>query len=180
MTATACTDVAIYRPSAGQWFLTFSSGGGAVVNWGLSSDTPFAADFDGDGRADLAVYRPSSGHWFLKLSTNTFGAGPSSGSGAWQAICRSSPTSTAMAAARSRSSVRRRASGSASIRLPTAFVLNRQWGLNGDITVPHDYDGDGISDTAVFRPSIGQWFIRRSTNGTLLNVGWGLSGDIPR
>jgi hypothetical protein len=32
--------------------------------FGLSSDVPVAADYDGDGRADLAVFRPSDGVWY--------------------------------------------------------------------------------------------------------------------
>ena len=40
-------------------------GGTIVRQWGLSSDLPAAADFDGDGRADIAVYRPGNGLWFV-------------------------------------------------------------------------------------------------------------------
>ena len=64
--------------------------------------------------------------------------------------------------------------------ITTASVVGLSFGLAGDVPAPHDFDGDGRADLAVFRPSVGQWFIRRSTNGTLLNVSWGLAGDIPR
>jgi hypothetical protein len=36
----------------------------------------------------------------------------------------------------------------------------------------------GKSDAAVFRPSTGQWFIRKSSGGTIL-TDWGLANDVP-
>ena len=39
--------------------------------------------------------------------------------------------------------------------------------------VPADYDGDGCDDVAVYRWATGEWLIRRSTDGTLVEVPWG-------
>jgi hypothetical protein len=50
-------------------------------------------------------------------------------------------------------------------RVPIAF---------GDIPLPGDYDGDGETDVAVFRPSTGTWFVNGGTA-----VAWGTSGDVP-
>jgi hypothetical protein len=42
-----------------------------------------------------------------------------------------------------------------------------------------DFDGDGISDTAVFRPATGNWFILNSGSNTFRTDQFGANGDIP-
>jgi hypothetical protein len=46
--------------------------------------------------------------------------------------------------------------------------------MEGDVPAPGDYDGDGIIDLAVFRPSTGQWLVKDID----IDV-WGTAGDIP-
>ena len=41
-----------------------------------------------------------------------------------------------------------------------------------------DYDGDGRSDISVFRPSSGDWYISRSSNGAFDALNFGLQGDL--
>lgn len=42
-----------------------------------------------------------------------------------------------------------------------------------------DFDGDGVSDTNIFRPATGQWFTINSGSLTLSIVQWGQNGDVP-
>lgn len=55
------------------------------------------------------------------------------------------------------------------------------WGLGslGDIFVPGDFDGDGITDRAVYRDSTGYWYIRRSSDLAWFVLKFGLPGDKP-
>lgn len=63
---------------------------------------------------------------------------------------------------------------------PDAFTVY-QWGTAGDLPVPGDYDGDGKTDLAIFRPSTGQWFVLTSQSNftTFAVLTWGMAGDVP-
>ena len=48
-----------------------------AVRWGISTDIPAPADFDGDRKTDFAVFRPSTGVWYIINSSNgSFTIGP--------------------------------------------------------------------------------------------------------
>ena len=55
-----------------------------------------------------------------------------------------------------------------------------RFGTPGDVPVPADYDGDGQTDVAVWRTRTGEWRVRLSASGGVLQVTrWGKRTDVP-
>jgi Fungalysin metallopeptidase (M36) len=215
------TDVSVFRPADGNWYLDRSTAGFTAVHWGLGTDRlipgdydsdgktdtavfrasnvggdpdflvlksngfvytgiawgsvgdiPVIDDFDGDGLADYGVFRPSDGTWYVLSGTGggmsfiPFGqngdlpiAGDFDGDGlSDRTVFRAGQWITL------------KSSGGVTI---TPF------GLASDIPVPADYDGDNKVDIAVFRPSAGDWYWLKSSNGAFDAVHWGANGDVP-
>jgi subtilisin-like proprotein convertase family protein len=86
------SDVAVYRPTTGEWFILQSSTNTAsTIAWGAPASTGLGdvavpGDYDGDGQTDVAIYRASTGTWFLRFSSGgskavNFGAPSSTGLG---------------------------------------------------------------------------------------------------
>ena len=59
-------------------------------------------------------------------------------------------------------------------------VAGYVFGITGtDYNVQNDYDGDGKTDIAVWRDSDGTFWWRRSTDGGVTGLRWGLPNDYP-
>ena len=63
--------------------------------------------------------------------------------------------------------------------IPTGNTFTRTFGVSGDIFAPADFDGDGIGDLTIFRPSTGDWWWIRSIDSVVNVLHWGVNGDLP-
>ena len=59
------TDIAVFNPPNGTWYIQGSRAGYFSYQWGLPGDIPVPGDYDGDGLAEAAVYRPSNVTWYI-------------------------------------------------------------------------------------------------------------------
>lgn len=159
------TDVGIFRPSVGEWWIYRSSTGSTfAAQFGASTDQIAAADFTGDGRSDIAFWRPATGEWFvLRSEDNSFFSFPFGAGGDvpvpadYDADGKADPA------------VFRPSSGLWFIqRSSDNGTTISQFGANGDRPIPADYDGDGKADLAIYRVSAGEWWLNRTAAGSIV------------
>ena len=69
--ADGTTDISVFRPSDGSWWVMNSASNTVSVRqFGAIGDNPVSGDYDGDARLDLAIFRPSTGDWWILPSSN--------------------------------------------------------------------------------------------------------------
>ncbi|HEX8250753.1 MAG TPA: FG-GAP-like repeat-containing protein, partial [Pyrinomonadaceae bacterium] len=157
------TDIAVFRPSEGNWYISNSSNNSLTsVQFGAAGDLIAPADFDGDAKADVSVFRPSTGGWYrLNSSNNTFTALQFGSSGDLPV------PGDFDGDAKADISVYRPSAGSwYRINSSNNQFVAAQFGILEDKPQIGDFDGDGKSDLTVFRPSNGTWYRLNSSNNS--------------
>jgi uncharacterized delta-60 repeat protein len=170
------TDRAVFRPSDGNWYILFSTGGYNAFHFGQNGDKPVTGDFDGDGKSDAAVIRRENGKifWYISQSSN----------GQFLAFqFGNSEDKTAIADyngdAKTEVAVWRPSNGTWYILANYTDFSFVQFGSNGDIPIPSDFDGDKKDDIAVYTPATGAHTFIRSSDGIVGGTEFGLPTDIP-
>jgi hypothetical protein len=185
------TDIAVWRPSTGGWWVKLSHSGGLpgrVAVLGNSDDLPLPGDYDGDGETDLAVYRSSTRSVLVHNDS----------CGANQTISLPGPGRPVVG------DVDGDGTDDPGIYDPTTgnmtvltHVLGSYW-QRGSLskTLPtnavpllDDFDGDDKADPATYTPAVknlrggtygGFWTIAQSTlGGAQRTEQWGTLRDVP-
>jgi subtilisin-like proprotein convertase family protein len=151
-------DLALYRPTTDQWFISQSAAGlRGQSAFGVAGSVPLQGDFDGDGKIDFAEFDPTTAKWYILRS-------------------RSGPETLQFGQAGVDIPVPEDYDGDGvtdlAVYRPTTgqwFILQSQAGPKitnisslaaqpGDVPIPGDYSGDGKADLAMFRPSTATWY----------------------
>ena len=162
------SDIGVFRPETGAWYLQQSRDGFAAVQFGIATDRIVPADYDGDGRADVAVYR--SGIWYLQRSRDGF-SGVAFGSADDLPVPADFDGD-----GKADLAVFRPSNGVWYLLQSRDGFTAVQFGQNGDKPVTGDFDGDGKADLAVYRN--GNWYQLQSQLG-FTAVQFGISTDKP-
>jgi subtilisin-like proprotein convertase family protein len=188
-------DLAVYRPGAltgdqSFWFYRVTANGPILGRqWGQNGDFPAPGDYDGDGSFDFVVQR-----------NNGLGAGAfwHNYSSALPGILSrykefGHPSDVIVPGdydgdGKCDLAVIRGIGGAINWFYEPSTALNTflggPFGVSSSDTVAQgDYDGDGKTDFAVWRPdpnpALNFFYVRKSTDGTLLANKWGQNGDYP-
>jgi hypothetical protein len=174
------TDIAVFRPSNGTWYILNRDDGTSLVEqlWGQAGDKPVPGDYDGDGKVDFAVFRPSDSHWYVLLSSDGGMYAP-----VWGLSTDEPVPGDYDGDGKTDVAVRRGDTWYIS-KSSDGSLMSGQLGQETDLAVPGDYDGDGKTDLATFRPSDATWTILKSSSPEdapeTITQQWGEAADLPQ
>lgn len=178
------TDISVYRPSNGVWYVSKSSGGYLFVAWGPGRPVP--GDFNGDGKTDFATWR--QGNSFFNVWSILHSSDYTSierNFGGHETAYSSIPTTLADYDGDSKTdlvNISTRTLPNIGTYLDLSLSSGISYGafiplITIDKVVSADYDGDGRADVAIFRDGV--WTIQKTTdpNGKSIAVAFGYSTD---
>ncbi len=171
------SDIAVYWPQGGNWYVLQSQQGFALHNWGWNEAVPVAADYDFDRKTDLAVQHSKTGQWYLRYSRSGLLHLKALGGISQQPFAEDfDGDGKADLAAESYSSP----AGSYQ-----SSLYNRSFDYSFStqgVPVPGDFDGDGLNDIAHYIIATGTWDIQfRAMGGEhrLIQFGWSAAQPVP-
>jgi thermitase len=162
------------------WHNFGGSSGYRFVQFGANGDLPVPADYDGDGKVDVAVWRAGTPSYFyiLRSGDNVFQAF------AWGAAGDAPQTDVDFDGDRRADfAVTRRVNNQLFwyVWRSTGGFFVAQYGLATDKPVRGDFDGDGKTDLAVYRPTAGtpanSFLILRSSDNNFVGTQFGQTPD---
>ncbi|MFI5913097.1 GH25 family lysozyme [Dactylosporangium sp. NPDC051541] len=178
------SDIALFRPSAGQWNIKSAARGVQLYGsypYGGGDDVALTGDFDNDGYTDIALFRKTTGQWNIKsvkrgvqlYASYPYGGGddtPLTGD-----FDGDGYTDIALF---------RRTTGQwniLSLHRGVQIVASYPYGGGNDTPLAGDFDGDGYDDLALFRKTTGQWNILSLHRGVQIVASYPYGGgdDIP-
>lgn len=175
------SDLAVFRPSSGDWYAQRSTAGFQAIHWGATGDVLVPGDYDGDLKADWAVWRPTDTPNlpdFFVLNSNGFTFG-----GYSHGLITDIPVPGDFDGdGKADIVVWRPSTGVWYIwGSQTGTTTSAQFGSPGDQPMALDKDGDGKANLTVYRPSDRTFYMANATGTPAQNftsVQWGDAGDI--
>lgn len=137
--------------------------------WGAGSATAVSADYDGDGTADPALYIESAGTWNVLISSQGYAEqSVSFGGPGWQPVVGDFDGDGKSDLAVYRQANPSTGSGQAGEWVASLSASGYQsqmaiLGGQGYSPAVADYDGDGITEVAVYSSTAGKWYIWQHT-----------------
>jgi hypothetical protein len=179
------TDLAVYAPETGGWYLRQSLAGFRQLTFGFSEAIPVPADYDADDKTDVAVHWAQNGTWYILQSgpePDLFKQvqwvqgdvvpviGDYDGNGAADYTVYKPSLGTWYVAFNDTNN-------------PT-LTASLQWGWGEAVAVNGDYDGDGKTDVGVYWPGGGYWYIIQSSDQKMFTAnpvqwGWAEAKAVP-
>ena len=172
------TDISVFRPSEGNWYLNRSVNGFAVLKWGVGGDDLTPGDFDGDNKADFAVFRPNDDgaqpdFYVLNSSTLTYSAY------SWGVTGDIPAVEDYDGDGKSDLTIFRPTNHAFYVLKSSDGSLLNYAGIPGGIPTAGDFDGDGKGDFATYETN--GWYLAPSNinYAAFSFTRWGTAGDKP-